>query len=680
MQLDERSTILLKEILLTQGVKISSLEKKLKLSRFQVNYSLGKIDDWLSSNQMPPLKRERQKGIFVDQVVQETFPELMKDITIYDYVISDSERKKLIILLLLIREEPLSLFHLSSALKVSRNTVLYDLKGVGSITESFGLNVRYTRKDGYFIEGNELNKRHLIIKLVCLLLQTESSRQWFFEILGLSEEEVLKIRQRLERIEKHLKFRFTDEKLEELPFTLSLIIRRIRQRKSLEDYYHDLLYTEEYKAVDELLTEEKEFDERELLFITLQLLASSISSFEVEEKQKPELFEGIVGMVKCFENLACVSLQEKDELVNRLYLHLRPALYRVKYQLKVENPLLESVLKEHGELHHLVKKAVVPLEEAIGLKFPESESAYLTMLFGSWLLKQGEEISTKKMAVVVCPNGISVSKLLYETLRGLFPEIIFLDHISLRDFIHYPLQYDFVFSTTFLKKDKKLFLVKPLMSNDEKYRLKARVYQDLNGYSPVNFRLEDLIKLIEKEAVIKNKETLETSLQAFFLEKQSNCTVPIIKNTIKPPIEELITEESLFIEEKADTWQEAVRKASKPLLDSMSIKQEYIDAMIDMFETHEPYIIIAPKVAIPHARPEDGVNRLSMSLLKLEKDVDFYGNLVKVFIIIAAIDRSTHLRALMQLNDLLADPVSLDQLVNAKEKSEILSLISKYSK
>lgn len=679
LQLDERSTTLLKEILMTPGIKISDLQKKQNISRYQVNYSLNKIDDWLSSNQMPPLQKGRKAGISVDQVVRETFPELIRDTSSYDYVISETQRKKLIILMLLIREEPFSLFHISSALKVSRNTILNDLKGAGEIAKQSGLTLNYTRKDGYFIDGDELKKRQLIIALVDQMLRTPNGYLWFIEILGLKEEEIQEIRHRLEKIEQRLKIRFTDENLKDLPITLAVLIRRIRQRKPLETYFHDLLHTEEFKAVDELLMDQHEFDEKELLFVTLQLMSSSIYSVEVpREKGVAGLIDGIVGMLNSFEKLACVSFQEKDELVNQLYQHLRPAYYRMKYQLMVDNPLVDSVIGEHGELHHLIKKSLVPLEEILGFKIHENECTYLTMLIGSWLLRQGDEISNKKMAIVVCPNGISVSKLLYETLRGLFPEIVFLDHISLRNFVNYPLEYDIVFSTTFLRTEKKLFLVKPLLSNDEKYRLKVRVYQELNGFNPANINLDELIEVIVQAASIKDKDFLHKTLQEYFLEKQSNIVIPEISGK-KPSLAEVISEDAVVLGKKAATWQEAIRMASAPLLDSMSIKPQYVETMINMFENTEPYIIIAPRVAIPHASPEDGVTRLSMSLLRIDEDVDFGGSPVRIFIVIAAIDRSTHLKALMQLNDLLSEPQNIDKMLAAQQKYEILSLIKEIS-
>ena len=51
--------------------------------------------------------------------------------------------------------------------------------------------------------------------------------------------------------------------------------------------------------------------------------------------------------------------------------------------------------------------------------------------------KQGESIDRKIKAVVVCPQGVSVSKLMFHELRELFPEMIFLDYLSVREFVKY---------------------------------------------------------------------------------------------------------------------------------------------------------------------------------------------------------------------------------------------------
>ncbi|MFP3490949.1 transcription antiterminator BglG, partial [Staphylococcus sp. SIMBA_130] len=77
--------------------------------------------------------------------------------------------------------------------------------------------------------------------------------------------------------------------------------------------------------------------------------------------------------------------------------------------------------KEFKELHHLVKRSIGPLAELIGDDIPESETTYVTMLIGGWMNRQGESIEEKIKAVVVCPQGVSVSKLMFNELKELFP-------------------------------------------------------------------------------------------------------------------------------------------------------------------------------------------------------------------------------------------------------------------
>jgi len=92
--------------------------------------------------------------------------------------------------------------------------------------------------------------------------------------------------------------------------------------------------------------------------------------------------------------------------------------------------------------------------------------------------------------------------------------------------------------------------------------------------------------------------------------------------------------------------------------------------------------VIAPKVAIPHARPEDGVNKLSMSLLKLSKAVPFSEkskHAIQIVIVLAAVDGETHLKALSQLSKMLSDKKNSNQILLANSPEEIFELVNAYS-
>ncbi|ASB91008.1 Protein-N(pi)-phosphohistidine--sugar phosphotransferase [Bacillus sonorensis] len=64
-------------------------------------------------------------------------------------------------------------------------------------------------------------------------------------------------------------------------------------------------------------------------------------------------------------------------------------------------------------------------------------------------------------------------------------------------------------------------------------------------------------------------------------------------------LNELLTEKTIQMAERTESWEEAIRLAAKPLLDQELIKEHYIDAMIDNVKTLGPYMIIGPEIAIP---------------------------------------------------------------------------------
>ena len=92
-----------------------------------------------------------------------------------------------------------------------------------------------------------------------------------------------------------------------------------------------------------------------------------------------------------------------------------------------------------------------------------------------------------------------------------------------------------------------------------------------------------------------------------------------------------------------------------------------------------PYIVIGPEIAIPHARPEAGVNQVGMSLLKLQNPVQFSedgSKPVTLLICLAAVDNSTHLKALSQLTKILSDKEAFASLKSMNNVEDIVSLFA----
>ncbi|UOF90403.1 BglG family transcription antiterminator [Fodinisporobacter ferrooxydans] len=681
--LDDRSSSLLREILMSPGLKSCVLEKKVKLTRRQINYSIDKINDWLVRNNLPTIKKNRQGIFLVDSVLYERFPELSPDSSVYEYYPTEKERSDLLLLYLLSRTEELSLLHLTSALRVSKNTVLNDLKFAQQTILSYQLEINYTRQNGYYIGGEEFNKRCLIIEVVNRIVKMPYGKKWILKIGNITDEEIEDVSRRFDKLETYLQVQFTDEKMLSMPYIMVLILRRIKKNKKLVHlniYDHELQNTIEFQAVKNFFSDTTDLDEYDELFLTVLILSTNVSNTKnLDEKVMESVIRSLENLLLSFERLACVQLQKKDDLLMELYQHFKPAFYRIKFGLIMDNPLQEIIQNDYRELHHLVKKAAQSIIHLIGCEIPESECAYLTMLLGGWLRKQGQEIKNRIRVVVVCQNGVSVSKLLFETLREIFPEFLFLDSLSIREFNQYTFDYDLIFSTQVIHSDKELFIVSPLLNDEEKHGLRVRVMQELYGYTPINFDTDSLITVIKEYATILNEDELKKSLQDYF-KKEHIHYAPKEKRAVKPSLDELITEETIVLEKYVVSWEKAIRTAAEPLLRNNSIHPGYVDAMIQMYQPSDPYIVIAPRCAIPHADPEAGVSKLSMSLLRLEQGVEFSKDKqVNIVVVIAATDKKSHFKALMQLTNLFGAEQDVTTIIESKQKKEIVKIIKKYS-
>lgn len=75
-------------------------------------------------------------------------------------------------------------------------------------------------------------------------------------------------------------------------------------------------------------------------------------------------------------------------------------------------------------------------------------------------------------------------------------------------------------------------------------------------------------------------------------------------------IEKLFNEQTVAINVDVKDWIEAIKYGGNLLVKANYTEKQYIDAMIDNVKKMGQYIVIAPGLAMPHARPEYGVKKL----------------------------------------------------------------------
>lgn len=139
--------------------------------------------------------------------------------------------------------------------------------------------------------------------------------------------------------------------------------------------------------------------------------------------------------------------------------------------------------------------------------------------------------------------------------------------------------------------------------------------------------------------------------------------------------------EHITIVSEISNWQAAVQLSATPLLAEDAISPEYIEAIIRSHEEIGPFYVLAPGLAMPHARPEQGVHKTGLSLLYVKQGVFFdseENDPVHVIICLCALSGNEHLALISELAELFSDEESLCLLLKADSKEKIYRLISRY--
>jgi mannitol/fructose-specific phosphotransferase system IIA component (Ntr-type) len=140
-----------------------------------------------------------------------------------------------------------------------------------------------------------------------------------------------------------------------------------------------------------------------------------------------------------------------------------------------------------------------------------------------------------------------------------------------------------------------------------------------------------------------------------------------------------ISEENVALQVRVSEWEDAVRAAGRLLLDCGAVEERYIEAMVETTKELGPYIVIAPGIAIPHARPEDGAKQVCFVALQLEPAVEF-GNPdndpVQLVIGFSSPDTTAHIQMLATLARAIGQEDILERVSNAQTAEDLVSILT----
>jgi PTS system ascorbate-specific IIA component len=121
-------------------------------------------------------------------------------------------------------------------------------------------------------------------------------------------------------------------------------------------------------------------------------------------------------------------------------------------------------------------------------------------------------------------------------------------------------------------------------------------------------------------------------------------------------------------------WRAAVRLAGTALSQASIAKPEYAGEMIRMIEEHGPYVVIAPGLALAHARPGPEVLADGIAIVTLSTPVNFghpYNDPVSVVLALAVASGDAHIALVAELANIFNDSSAVEDLANATSVDEV---------
>ncbi len=662
--LDKRCQEIIKTIMYTNGyIKVQDLADEMHVSRRSVYYDINKINEWLEANQIEPLVQERGKGIHISSQQVTSIQELLfASQNTNNRVFTPEERYHIEICSIITSTHEIFIEDFMNTCDVSRNTIISDLKSVTNILKGYNLELIYSLKAGYTIAGDPIRKRALFFLLFPPLWEYYDAQI----ISSEQKKDITYILSKLKQIENDLQAEFVSGVLPSLAFFISTLPFHQETIEFSDMDVEEIEETTEYELVEQYFNELSEPDK---IYVSLHLLGSRLQTVPVNVMKVDSKSRDIaIKLVKAFETISLMDYEHKDELINAVNAHFQTSMYRYRYGIQLGNPLLDSIKSEYSELFELTKQAVKDIKEDLGYVISDAEIAYLTLHFGAFMTPKNEKEHTYRI-LIICPNGIGTGNMIKNEVTSLVPQATDIQNIPLST---YDPNHDFdvVISTVPLPKEKKLVLVHPILTDQDRVTiLRKCMYNE----PQVRMQIDDIMKIVSKYV----NETVANNIKQDLQDYYASMRVGIApQKDYGYGLIHYLKSSHIKIFNENYSWEQALRESSNPLLMEDSITQEYIDTIINDQKENQMYMFLADQLVLAHTAAENGVKRVDVSLGIFKQPVTFLnGKKARIIFTLCAEDQTKHLKILNDILDLFSKKKSIDQLVKFDTSNQVLEYI-----
>lgn len=683
------------------SMHVNNLASRFGVSARTIYNDVNRINTFLRANDRTYIQNKRGM-LSYDNPNAVAFSQLVNDRELF-YIDPEFRRTRIGELILTL-PDGFNIEDLQSYYDISRNTLLHDIKDINLILSKNSIKLVSSPFVGYAVDGLEKDIRSALTTLFLndeflfydsntvfeAYLNGESVPSQSFSVtkeisLVSSLEFSIQMRELIKEICKDLHVEFSDTSIDYLVCATYASYCRIRINKGISFSPQKTAATRELeivkshsKTLNRIFS--AELSEDELEYMASKLREASVVCFDdlVSENwiRMGILVDNLIEDVS--HAFPYAGFIDDEALRVGLLNHLRPAYWRVVNHSFIENPMLDFVINQCSELFDVVKASLGIVEQELDIHFPVEEVAFFVLFFAGSLERNKRAATRQTSVIVVCREGLATSQLVRSKLEANFNvNVVGVYGVSeARRWLENN-SVDYIVSTghfSFPKRD--VIEVSPQFEQND-----FKKVQDIFNSQIKFIDVDDIISIISKRTSLDEsiKNLLKNDLETYFgysIEGSKKCRAE--KGGYQPMLHEVLTKDLIEVNYDALDRNDAVRHAGKLLVQKGIADNSYIEGMIENVEVNGTYIVIAPGIAMPHARPDKGAKAVGFSVLTLSHPVIFghpTNDPVEIVIALCAIDHQTHLKALAELAEILADQTKVQQIKSASTADEIIKII-----
>ena len=556
------------------------------------------------------------------------------------------ERVIWIIKKLLDTNELITFDEIAEELYVSKSTVVKDFDKVEMFLDKYGSTLYKKQKHGTKVIADEKTIR--IIKADILKKAVSKHGDIIDEELRnvFQGIDLNIIKQILIETEEEFNYLLSDISFRGLLIHIAISLKRIFQGNIIQMNDEDLqvlMAKYEWKIARAISSKVNnnfkiEMGNSEIGYITIHLAGAKMQNDIEAEKLNLDylsrldcsLYQNLMTAIQEVSKETGFDFTNDRKLFTALFLHMRQAINRAKYNISMSNPFLNEVKKEYGYAYIIAVFVCRKLDCMYGINVSDDEIGYVALHFATSI--ERFKFNKKVKAILICATGMGTSQLLFTKLNKEFPDIDVVDILSSikAEKSIDKLSADIILSTVPFKSNTvPVIYVSPLLTEGDVENIKKFI----------------LDPKILSQKIIKHKYVLSNYIdkRCILLNINGNCREDIIK----------------FMSDR--------------LKEYGYVKDGFYDSVLKREEYSSTYI--GNYTALPH--PYEGfVIKPLIAVAVLKTPIQWENDMVKIIIMIALdVSAKMDFREIFEnLSDIINDNKTIDKLLKCSNIDELTQI------